>query len=167
MKFLILSLIMVLASCSSKNDDAKVAATRGGDSSQYRGYDLYGRATTCDIPRSDQPICTSEISILIMANRNFRDICLNQGLRAYDCNCEKSFLCSGKLDVLISGYDYSGRLNKEIPHDEILDCPDGGEFTPDGSDGKQEDFRQRCEAAGHSAILVGCRFKRFLCSSKI
>lgn len=157
---------LFVISCGSKNDKgAKVVSVRGENTS-YRGYDLFDNATSCVIPETGR-ICTGELSPRIMANKNFAEICTSKGARAYNCNCEKKFLCSSKLELLFKGYDYRQKLIEDIPHDDIVSCADSGTFDPEFSDKEQENFRQKCEAAGHKAVLVGCDFKKYLCSSRI
>lgn len=165
-RYIILVLFSLsLISCGKNDKNGKVVAVRG-DSTSYRGYNIMAEATSCAIP-IDGKICTQETSPRIMANRNFAEICQSKGARAYDCDCEKEFLCSSKLEILTKGYDYNQRLVEDIPHSTIISCADSGTFDPEFSDELQESFRQKCEAAGHKAVLVGCDFKKYLCSSRI
>lgn len=162
--FLILTVFMII-SCGKSDGDTKVVAVRG-DSDSYRGYNILGVATRCTIPEEGR-ICTQEISPAIKANHNFADICESKGAMSYDCGCQKKYLCSIKMDVLVTGFDYNGLQVRDIPNDKIISCPDDGLYDPEGSDKAQEDFRQKCELAGHKAILVGCSFKKYICTQKI
>lgn len=130
------------------------------------GYDLYGEHRQCD-PYVSGVICPSGVKIEDMSSREFSRICEREGFSSVRCYCSSDYLCSGKMDILGRGYDYTGKWVEHIKQDLMLSCEDGGIFYPRNSELKQKKFRLACEAEGVGVVTVGCYYKRYLCPKKL
>lgn len=169
---LFLILLFCLFSCGKKKSDRESVLIRKGvetHQSYYRGYDVYGAANRCEreIVERDSGACLSKVSPEQDMVKNFKEICESRGYQVYKCGCLGPILCSVKIDIVARGYDMRGKLAIGIPHRAILECPSSGEFFPRGSGENQEEYRDQCEQKGYKSLLVGCKFKRYLCSQSL